>query len=98
MIFKDSYEMRHCITNYAVAKGKAIKFHKMCKKKVIAYCTIEGCKWRCYASKRQKDNGLQVKSYNEFHGRRCVFNFKVNIGTSRWLAIEYKEELRKDPR
>lgn len=98
MLFADSYQLRHCITNYAVAKGRQIRFVKISKYVVLVRCK-EGCQWRLYATYQQMDNSMQVKSYNPVHNNSaCVLDFKVKIVTSRWLAKEYATEIKENPK
>ncbi|KAK6145893.1 hypothetical protein DH2020_019762 [Rehmannia glutinosa] len=96
MCFKDTAEIREAIRQHVIKQGRDVIFTINDKFKVQAKCKHKTCPWVIYASKVQKEDTMQVKTFNGKH--KCPRQQKVSHANARWLAVKYRDKIWSDPK
>ncbi|XP_048131469.1 uncharacterized protein LOC115733779 [Rhodamnia argentea] len=94
MCFSNAKEFRGAVRNYAIKNEKQVRFTKNAPNKLRAVC-FDGCGWLIYASKVQREQTLQVKTFNPVH--TCNRALHVPQVSSKWSANKYCDRLRNNP-
>ncbi|KAG5521123.1 hypothetical protein RHGRI_033621 [Rhododendron griersonianum] len=95
MKFSNAKEFREAVREYAIKKGKGIKFVKNETTRIKAICAAEECPWSIMGSLAQKGESFQVKTYKKKH--KCLRSFRVRHVTSMYLANKYVDSIRSNP-
>ncbi|KAG5556147.1 hypothetical protein RHGRI_006689 [Rhododendron griersonianum] len=95
MKFSNAKEFREAVREYAIKKGKDIKFVKNETTRIKAICAAEECPWSIMGSLAQKGESFQVKTYKKKH--KCLRSFRVRHVTSMYLANKYVDSIRSNP-
>lgn len=62
--FKDTKQLRDCLTGYAVKKDLGIYFDRISKDLLLAKCQQKKCDWRLWAVKMTYEDSVQITSLN----------------------------------
>ncbi|XP_071916372.1 uncharacterized protein [Coffea arabica] len=94
--FSNFKEFKEAVRTWNIKRGRPFKFVKHDKVKVMAKCPREGCDWYIYARKLSGEGSVQVRTFQKKH--KCGFSYHNESVRSSWVAKNYCETVRENPR
>ena len=95
MVFASGEIFRAAVRKHAIVHQRPIRLRKNLKEKIKWVCS-GGCEWKCYGLKMQRSENIQIKTIcNEHTCNPTWFHKCIN---STWIAKEYEDEIRMNPR
>ena len=95
MLFATAKHFKDAVKEYSILNRKEISFVKNEKWRVRAKCKPP-CNWMVFASKKQGESTLQVKSLIDKHTNCRPAFYNKNV-TSNWLSKRYVDNFRSNP-
>ncbi|KAI3701118.1 hypothetical protein L2E82_45763 [Cichorium intybus] len=100
MRFSDPNELKHMLSNYAVANGYDLWFDKNDSNRLLVKCCKKNkepsCPFRLWASWMGKERSFQIKSLNDDHN--CSRAFKLGpIVTYKWIGKHFMSDIIERP-
>ncbi|KAJ9553709.1 hypothetical protein OSB04_017754 [Centaurea solstitialis] len=99
MIFSNPLELKHCVTNYAVAGGYDLWYEKNDKTRLLVKCSKgkdNRCPYRLWAT-WNGERSFQIKTLIGNHNCTRVFRFG-SIVTYKWIGMQLRNDILQNPR
>ncbi|CAI9263033.1 unnamed protein product [Lactuca saligna] len=101
MRFSNPTELKHMLSNYAVANGYDLWFEKNDSDRLLVKCCKKNkspsCPFRLWASWMGKEKTFQIKSLVNEHNCCRVFKFG-SIVTYRWIGKHFMSQIIENPK
>ena len=98
MLFRDKKQLIDAIEDYRIYNGYATRTITSDPRRLQIICIGEGCEWKLWASKPQREKSFQIKKMPKPHSCiPCSFERGVRRFSSKWLGREYMDTFRLQP-